>query len=106
MSTASNRPKLCCSPANCYPTLSCMRRPRSRSSSWSLIRLRIEVHDGFSMTEAFRGLVDTEVDIGALDPSAPSGRGLVIVRSSAVRFGVLDKGAGGKAVWFEVAIGR
>ena len=66
-------------------------------------RLRIEVHDGFSMTEAFRVLVETEGDISDADPLAPTGRGLLIVRSKAVGFGVIDKGADGKAVWFELA---
>ena len=67
--------------------------------------LRIEVHDGFSMTEAFRLLVETERDISDVDPLAPDGRGLLIVRGKAMAFGVIDKGGDGKAVWFELAVG-
>ncbi len=65
--------------------------------------VRIEVHDGFSMTEAFRVLVETERDISDVDPNAPNGRGLLIIRGKAVGFGVIDKGERGKAVWFELA---
>lgn len=65
--------------------------------------LRIEVHDGFSMTEAFRVLVETERDIADADRYAPNGRGLLIIRGKAVGFGVIDKGEHGKAVWFELA---
>ncbi len=62
--------------------------------------LRVEVHDGFTMTEAFRVITETEVQ--TVDSRARQGRGLVMVRGIATRFGVLDKGEGGKAVWFEM----
>lgn len=64
--------------------------------------LRVEVHDGFSMTEAFRVLVETERDIADVDSVATNGRGLLIIRGKAVGFGVIDKGENGKAVWFEL----
>ncbi len=62
--------------------------------------LRVEVHDGFTMTDAFRVLTETEVQ--TVDSRARQGRGLVMVRGIAARFGVLDKGEDGKAVWFEM----
>ena len=62
--------------------------------------LRVEVHDGFTMTEAFRVLTETEVR--TVDNRARQGRGLVMVRGIAARFGVLDKGEDAKAVWFEM----
>ena len=64
--------------------------------------LRVEVHDGFSITEAFRVVAETEME--TVDTSAPRGRGLFLVRRVATRYGVLDKGAAGKAVWFELAL--
>ena len=65
--------------------------------------VRVEVHDGFSLTEAFRVLVETEQDIVEVDSTQIKGRGLLIVRGKAIGFGVIDKGVAGKAVWFELA---
>ena len=65
---------------------------------------RVEVHDGFTMTEAFRVITETEVQ--TVESRARQGRGLVMVRGIAARFGVLDKGEGGKAVWFELLRAR
>jgi anti-sigma regulatory factor (Ser/Thr protein kinase) len=64
--------------------------------------VRVEVHDGFSMTEAFKVIAESEHE--TVDSCAPRGRGLVMVRRAAARFGVLDKGEGGKAVWFELVV--
>jgi anti-sigma regulatory factor (Ser/Thr protein kinase) len=62
--------------------------------------VRIEIHDGAAVGEALRDLIASPpVNV---DPTAPRGRGLFMVGSSAVRFGLIDKGESGKAVWFEL----
>jgi len=62
--------------------------------------VRVEIHDGAAVSEALRDLIASP-PVNA-DPSAPRGRGLFMVGSTAVRFGLIDKGEDGKAVWFEL----
>lgn len=62
--------------------------------------VRIEIHDGLAVTEAFRDLVTNPPAMVAA--TAPQGRGLHLVGSSAARFGLNDKGPAGKAIWFEL----
>jgi anti-sigma regulatory factor (Ser/Thr protein kinase) len=60
--------------------------------------VRIEVHNHEAATEAFRDLLHH-----GLRPAntAPTGRGLGLVRSLASRVGLDDDACGGKVVWFE-----
>ena len=60
--------------------------------------LRIEVHNHQAATDAFRELVGHPV---MPDPTAPSGRGLALVRILSTRMGLDDDPSGGKVVWFE-----
>jgi sigma-B regulation protein RsbU (phosphoserine phosphatase) len=65
--------------------------------------VRVEIHDGVAVSEALRDLIKSPpVNV---DPMAPHGRGLFLVGSTAVRFGLIDKGETGKAVWFELSRG-
>lgn len=64
------------------------------------LRVRIEIHDGAAVGEAFRDLM--KAPPVAVDPSSPRGRGLALVGLSAAQFGLIDNGAEGKAVWFEM----
>ncbi|MCU1395336.1 MAG: protein serine phosphatase with GAF(s) sensor(s) [Ilumatobacteraceae bacterium] len=66
--------------------------------------LRVEVHDGFSISDAFQILLDTERKMADVDMTDTCGRGLILVRGTALGFGVIDKGEHGKAVWFEVPV--
>ena len=62
--------------------------------------VRIEIHDGVAVTAAFRDLITnppTEVDV-----ISPDGRGLLLLGSSGIPFGLTDKGHDGKAIWFEI----
>jgi anti-sigma regulatory factor (Ser/Thr protein kinase) len=62
--------------------------------------VRVEIHDGAAISETFRELVRSPPSKVA--GSSPRGRGLQLVATLAVRFGFLDKGAEGKAIWFEL----
>ena len=62
--------------------------------------VRIEIHDGAAVEEALRDPISTPQD--PVDPSSLRRRGLFLVGSTAVRFGLIDKGCDGKAVWFEL----
>ncbi|MDQ1427615.1 MAG: hypothetical protein QOK39_1091 [Acidimicrobiaceae bacterium] len=62
--------------------------------------VRIEVHDGVAVTEAFRDLVANPPR--QVDPGAHGGRGWVLVATLATRFGLIDRGSAGKAVWIEL----
>lgn len=62
--------------------------------------IRVEIHDGAAVTEAFYALFNSPQT--TVDVTAASGRGLVLVRSIAVNCGLIDKGTGGKAIWFEL----
>ena len=64
--------------------------------------VRVEVRDGAAITEAFRDLVANPPRRVA--PSASSGRGLMLISTLASRFGLEDRGAHGKSVWFELPI--
>ena len=66
--------------------------------------VRIEVYDGVTVTEGFRAFV--EMHAQQVDAGSPRGRGLALVRRTALRFGVLDNGESSKAVWFEMALTR
>lgn len=62
--------------------------------------VHIEIHDGIAISEAFRDLITnppTEVNV-----TSANGRGILLLGSSQVRFGLTDKGHGGKAVWFDI----
>lgn len=63
-------------------------------------RIHVELHDGVAITIAFQELIESHP--GAPDMHVVSGRGLVLLTSSAASCGVVDKGADGKAVWFDV----
>ena len=54
--------------------------------------VRIEVRDGSQLPPR----------VHAFSPSAATGRGLRLLESLAVRWGVRPEAGGGKAVWFEV----
>jgi anti-sigma regulatory factor (Ser/Thr protein kinase) len=62
--------------------------------------VRVEIHDGVAVAEALRDFIESP-PVKA-DPTSPRGRGLFLIRSTAVRFGLVDKGADGKAIWFEL----
>jgi len=62
--------------------------------------VRVEVHNHQAATDAFRELID---DPTMPDESAPSGRGLALVRQLSSRMGLADDPRGGKVVWFEYA---
>ena len=64
--------------------------------------IRVEIHDGAAVTDAFRALVNSPPT--AVDVTSVSGRGLGLVRSTAINCGLIDKGICGKAVWFELAL--
>ncbi|MBI5087751.1 MAG: ATP-binding protein [Actinobacteria bacterium] len=64
--------------------------------------VRVEIHDGLAVTQAFRDLV--EHPPAEVEPTAVGGRGIMLVDKTALRFGLRDKGAGGKAVWFELEV--
>lgn len=62
--------------------------------------VRVEIHDGLAVSEAFRDLINnppTEVEV-----TSPRGRGLLLLGTTAARFGLTDKGPSGKAIWFEI----
>ena len=62
---------------------------------------RVEIHDGLTVSDRFRDLVNNpprEVAVSSL-----RGRGLLLMRATAARFGLIDKGPTGKAIWFETA---
>ncbi len=61
--------------------------------------VRVEVHDGAAVTEAFRALFAGLP--GVVPVGARSGRGLMIVGRSATRFG-LEPTRTGKMIWFEL----
>ena len=63
--------------------------------------IRVEIHDGQAVTEAFRDLIANPPR--SVEPTQVGGRGLLLVASRAVRFGLHDKGVEGKAIWFELA---
>lgn len=62
-------------------------------------RIRVELHDGMGATEAFRDLIHNHPRQVAT--TAGSGRGLLLMSTTAASFGLIDKGAEGKMVWFE-----
>jgi anti-sigma regulatory factor (Ser/Thr protein kinase) len=63
-------------------------------------RVRVEIHDGMAVTEAFRDLIKRPpLEIEA---SASGGRGLLLLGSTVNRFGLTEKPSGGKAIWFEM----
>lgn len=62
--------------------------------------IRVEIHDGAAVTDAFHAVFNSPLT--TVDVTAASGRGLVLVRSIAVNCGLIDKGTGGKAIWFEL----
>ena len=66
----------------------------------SATMIRVEIHDGVGATAAFREMIERHP--GLPSTHVVSGRGLLLVTSSAAACGVIDKGAHGKAVWFEV----
>lgn len=61
--------------------------------------VRVEVHDGAAVTEAFRVLFAGLP--GVVAPDARNGRGLMIMRRSASRYG-LEPTRTGKMIWFEL----
>ena len=63
--------------------------------------IRVEVHDGMAVSDAFRDLVEHPPT--AVDAIQTNGRGIMLIGLTAVRFGLQDKGTDGKAVWFELA---
>ena len=63
--------------------------------------IRIEIHDGRAVTDAFRDLVANPPR--SVEPTMVGGRGLLLIGSTALRFGLDDKGPEGKAIWFELA---
>ncbi len=63
--------------------------------------IRVEVHDGSAVTEAFRDLIRHPPT--QRDPTVVGGRGILVLGRSALRVGLDDKGDAGKAVWFELA---
>lgn len=62
--------------------------------------IRIEIHDGVAVSEAFHDLI-TNPPV-TIDVTAVGGRGLILLSSTAHRFGLIDNGASGKAIWFEI----
>jgi anti-sigma regulatory factor (Ser/Thr protein kinase) len=62
--------------------------------------IRIEVHDGVAVTAAFRELLAQPPERVSVD--SQTGRGLVLMKSTTLRYGLIDKRASGKAIWFEV----
>ncbi|MDQ3107502.1 MAG: ATP-binding protein [Actinomycetota bacterium] len=66
--------------------------------------VRIEVRDGAAVTEAFRDLIRRPPR--QVDASSPGGRGWMLVSTLAQDFGLIDHGADGKSLWFELAIDR
>ena len=64
--------------------------------------IRVEIHDRAAVTDAFRALVNSPPT--AVDVTSVSGRGLGLVRSTAINCGLIDKGICGKAVWFELVL--
>jgi anti-sigma regulatory factor (Ser/Thr protein kinase) len=62
--------------------------------------VHVELHDGVAITIAFRELIERHP--GAPEMHVVSGRGLMLLTSSAASCGVVDKGPEGKAVWFDV----
>lgn len=67
-------------------------------------QVRVEIHDGAAVDDVLRDLIrDLSHDpMVNFDPLARRGRGLMMVGQTAVRFGLIDKGADGKAIWFEM----
>jgi len=63
-------------------------------------RVRVEIHDGMAATAAFRELIERHPGLPSIQ--VVNGRGLLLLTSTAAACGVIDKGADGKAVWFEV----
>ena len=63
--------------------------------------VRVEIHDGIAVSEAFRDLIDNPPL--AVEATSVRGRGLLLVGATATRFGLTDKGPRGKALWFEIA---
>jgi len=66
-------------------------------------RVRVEVHDGVGATAAFHELIERHPGLPSIQ--VVNGRGLLLLTSTAAACGVIDKGAEGKAVWFEVVPG-
>jgi len=62
--------------------------------------IRVEIHDGAAVTDAFRAVFNSTQTTANV--TSASGRGLVLVRSTALNSGLDDKGDGGKAIWFEL----
>lgn len=62
--------------------------------------VRVEIHDGVAVTEAFRDLIANPPF--AVEATSLRGRGLLFLGSSATRFGLIDNGPDGKAIWFEI----
>lgn len=57
-------------------------------------RLRVEVHDGSPISPSF----------SMLDPTAVTGRGLMLISAASDRWGV-EPSPSGKSVWFELVLG-
>jgi anti-sigma regulatory factor (Ser/Thr protein kinase) len=64
--------------------------------------VRVEIHDGAAVTQAFRDLVQNPPS--DVDVEAAGGRGLLLLGSTTAAFGLIDKGPDGKAIWFEVEV--
>lgn len=66
--------------------------------------VRVEIHDGDAVDDMLRDLISDLTDDPMVnsDPLARQGRCLMMVGKTAVRFGLIDKGVDGKAVWFEM----
>ncbi len=61
--------------------------------------VHVELHDGKSIDAAFRELIEQHP--GAPSANVISGRGLMLMTTGAISCGLIDKGAHGKAVWFD-----
>ena len=66
--------------------------------------VRIEVRDGAAVTEAFRDLIGNPPR--QVDATSSGGRGWMLVSTLAQDFGLIDHGADGKSLWFELAMDR
>ena len=62
--------------------------------------LRVEVHDDAGASDELEALIADPP--ARVDPLALRGRGLLLVRRLADRFGLSPRADGGKAVWFEL----
>jgi anti-sigma regulatory factor (Ser/Thr protein kinase) len=64
--------------------------------------IRVEIHDGAAVTEAFCDFV--EHPPLSVEATSIGGRGIMLMSRTALRFGLLDRGPEGKAVWFELPV--